>query len=133
MRRQALACLGLAALGVAAAPADGAGTTGAVALTVTEREYSVTLSRAVLPAGARVRIVVRNAGSQQHEAVLERAGSANHPLHQGGRATELEDIAPGGSKQATWIITKPGRYQIACHVPGHYRKGMVRTFIVAPG
>jgi uncharacterized cupredoxin-like copper-binding protein len=130
MRLLALAVLAIAAPCIATSPAGGSGPTRTITLTVTEREYSVALSRHVVPVGARVRFVVSNQGAVNHEAVLELAGSVDHPLRDHGRATELEAIPPGGSKQAAWILTRPGRYQIACHVPGHYRKGMVQAFTV---
>ena len=39
--------------------------------------------------------------------------------------SEIEDIAPGQSKALTWTFAETGRYQFACHLPGHYESGMV--------
>jgi hypothetical protein len=47
-----------------------------------------------------------------------------------GREAEMEDIAPGETKSATWLITQPGVYQLACHLPGHFEAGMLARFTV---
>ena len=39
--------------------------------------------------------------------------------------SEIEDIGPGEMKTLTWTFAEPGRYQFACHLPGHYEAGMV--------
>src|SRR5262245_11698149 len=89
-------------------------------LTVTLDEYRVQLSGTTLPVGAHVRFVVRNRGQVIHEVVLERAGARDHPLRFEGRVTEVEHVAPGAAKTATWVLAKPGDYQIACYVGNHY-------------
>jgi uncharacterized cupredoxin-like copper-binding protein len=42
-----------------------------------------------------------------------------------GSESEIEDIAPGETDELEWTFTEPGRYQFACHVPGHFEAGMV--------
>ena len=46
------------------------------------------------------------------------AGSAGSPIptRRGGR---------GETAELEWTFTEPGRYQFACHVPGHFEAGMV--------
>jgi uncharacterized cupredoxin-like copper-binding protein len=41
------------------------------------------------------------------------------------RESELEDLAPGETGELAWTFTEPGRYQFACHIPGHVEAGMV--------
>jgi hypothetical protein len=62
--------------------------------------------------------------------VLEKAGAVDQPFEMDGRESEIEDIAPGETKSATWTITEPGEYQLACHLPGHFDAGMVERFTV---
>jgi uncharacterized cupredoxin-like copper-binding protein len=67
--------------------------------------------------------------------VLEKAGAVDQPFEMNGKETEIEDIASGQTKSATWTITQPGEYQLACHLPGHFEAAMVERFTVtsAPG
>jgi uncharacterized cupredoxin-like copper-binding protein len=99
----------------------------AVTVTVTLKEFSVTLSRSSVPAGTPVRFNVVNEGKMTHELVLEPAGLEDEPMEQNGAATELEDIEPGTSRTATWTLPNAGGYDLACYVPGHFEAGMVAT------
>lgn len=54
--------------------------------------------------------------------------AANHcasrcSLHCG--AAEVAGIIPGSSATLQDTFTDPGKYQIACHLPGHSEAGMV--------
>ncbi len=57
--------------------------------------------------------------------MIEPSGAVDKPLESGGRKAEVEDIAPGDRGTLTWTFTEPGRYQLACHKPGHFEQGMV--------
>jgi uncharacterized cupredoxin-like copper-binding protein len=65
-----------------------------------------------------------------HEAVLERAGSDDDALEVRGREYEAEHIAPGQTRTVTWTIPHAGKYQLACHMPGHFEMGMKTFFTV---
>jgi uncharacterized cupredoxin-like copper-binding protein len=125
VRRRLVALTAPAVAAAALIPAATGAPVGATTLTVTLDEFSVRVSAHTVPVGTRVRFVVRNRGQLTHEAVLEPAGARNHPLRYAGRATEVEQVQGGGTKSAVWILSKPGDYQIACHVGDHYRRGMV--------
>jgi uncharacterized cupredoxin-like copper-binding protein len=83
-----------------------------------------------IPAGVPVTFSATNQGSMMHEMVLEKAGAVDQPIELNGQTTEIGDIAPGETKSATWTITQPGEYQLACHLPGHFEHGMVERFTV---
>jgi uncharacterized cupredoxin-like copper-binding protein len=72
---------------------------------------------------------VGNEGAEVHEFVIEPAGEIDAPLkaevNGEERESEIEDIAPGQTAELEWTFTEPGRYQFACHIPGHYEAGMV--------
>jgi uncharacterized cupredoxin-like copper-binding protein len=92
--------------------------------------FSVAISPTTVKAGEPITFAVTNTGVETHEVVLEKAGDADVPLSADGVESEIEDIAPGATAELVWTITEPGTYQLACHIPGHYEKGMVATFEV---
>jgi len=126
--------LGIAGLqhGVTAGTAHAAQATPA-SVKVTLRDFSVTMSRQRLPAGTPIRFVITNRGKAMHEAVLEPAGADDKALEVRGRRYEADDIAPGSTRTLIWIVPHAGKYQLACHMPGHFEMGMKTTFIVSAG
>jgi len=87
-------------------------------VTVTEKEYSITLTPRRVPVGV-VRFVIRNKGLYAH-ALAVKVGTAT-------KRTAL--IKPG--KTATLIVTlKKGKTALWCPVPGHAARGMKATLAV---
>lgn len=112
----ALALLGAALAGVVA-HASARATTRTIS--VTEREYKITLSSKKVAPG-KVKFVVKNTGKLSHGLVISGPGIAK-------KRTPL--IKPG--KQATLTVTvKSGPYGIWCPVPGHEAQGMKATLTV---
>ena len=110
--------LGLAVLGAAAAAVVTHGTTARPTITVTEREFKISLSSRTAKAGP-VRLVVRNTGKYPHALSIKGVGVS--------RRTPL--IRPG--KSAVVIVDlRSGRYAIWCPVPGHAGEGMKATLAV---
>ncbi len=95
-------------------------------------DFSVTPSMTALIAGQPYRFVVTNAGKETHEFVLEAGDVVDKPLDGTSGKAEIADIAPGATKEMTWTFTKPGAYQMACHVPEHFEAGMMASFTVVP-
>ena len=91
---------------------------------VTITEWKVELSTDTVPAGVPVRFTITNTGNVTHEVVLERAGAVDEPIAFAGHEQEAEDIAPGTTRTVEWTIPEAGKYQLACHVPGHFEAGM---------
>jgi uncharacterized cupredoxin-like copper-binding protein len=87
--------------------------------------------------GQTVKFVVTNAGQTRHELGIgthdEQAAHAEMMLadpdmkHEDGSIVALE---PGQTKELIWRFGKPGRYEAACQVPGHYHAGMMSTIVV---
>lgn len=117
------AALSLAACGGTKPPA------GPSEVQVTLSEFKVEMDKTSIPAGP-VKFVITNKGAIEHELVLELAGVNDEPFEAGGKASEAEDIEPGGSATLEWTIDTPGQYQLACYVEGHREAGMVTTFTV---
>jgi plastocyanin len=123
---------GLLWAGTAAAQPLTAGQPQAIDIPVTVHEFIVELPQTTFPANTPLHFIFTNSGTVEHETVLEKAGDNDAPLELDGEEAEVEHIQPGMTKDATWTITEPGEYQIACHMPGHYEGGMVVRFTVTP-
>ncbi|MBI3760485.1 MAG: cupredoxin domain-containing protein [Chloroflexi bacterium] len=92
-------------------------------------EFKIEMDKTSIPAGP-VKFIVENVGTMEHEAVLELAGDVDKPFEVNGKESEAPDMEPGKSATLEWTIDKPGQYQLACHVVGHYEAGMVTVFTV---
>ncbi|MHB8470661.1 MAG: hypothetical protein ACYDCH_13050 [Gaiellaceae bacterium] len=111
----------LALAGAAVAALHGHATAAGTVVKVTEREYHITLSRTVLPAG-RVTFSVHNAGKLAHQLDLSGAGL---------RTVHLPTIAPGRTRSVT-VKLGGGKLKVWCPVPGHAALGM-RTSLKVKG
>ena len=82
-------------------------------------------------AGETVRFKIKNIGEQVHEFVMdEYAKNVEHKAlmekfpemeHDDPNAVRLE---PGESAEIIWTFAKPGKFEFACLIPGHYEAGM---------
>lgn len=104
----ALAMLALAPLASAhiVAHASAASTT----IRVSEKEYSIKLSKGSLPRPGTVTFDVKNAGTMEHNFRIN------------GKQTRL--IQPGKTARLTVAFKKKGHYHYICAVPGHAALGM---------
>jgi uncharacterized cupredoxin-like copper-binding protein len=99
-----------------------------VCVGVIEGDFYVRPQRSSFQVGQPYVFAVGNEGAAVHEFVIEPAGAVDEPLEAEvngeERESEIEDIAPGATADLAWTFTEPGRYQFACHLPGHYEAGM---------
>jgi len=87
--------------------------------------------------GETVRFVVANSGKVLHEMVLGTTEELKAHAELMKRFPDMEHadanmahVKPGAKGEIVWQFTKPGEYQFACLVPGHYEVGMVGKVIV---
>ena len=91
--------------------------------------------------GENVRLRVTNAGRLPHEAVIgspaeqeaheaEMQGMQNPGAPREHHHPNAASLAPGATRDLVWQFEKPGGFEIGCHLPGHYRAGMVGRIIV---
>lgn len=99
---------------------------------MTERDFAIAATETTFVVGRAHTVVAANAGTMEHELVIEPRGAVDHALEAGGRAGETDNIAPGQSKPLTWTFTVPGAHQFACHKPEPYEQGMVLSIDVVP-
>lgn len=98
-----------------------------------------TPSRIEVKEGETVRFRVRNAGKVMHEMVIgtRQELDAHAELmkkHPGMEHDEpyMSHVAPGKRGDLVWNFNRPGTFQFACLIPGHYEAGMVGTIVVIP-
>ena len=91
-------------------------------VTVTEREYRITLSTKTPPAGL-VRLVVHNAGHVAH------ALSVSGP----GLATRSTGAIPPGATKALQVTLRGGTFTVWCPIGSHAAAGMKTTLAVRGG
>jgi len=87
--------------------------------------------------GEQVRFVLRNYGQVDHEFMLDTVeNNAKHKIAMEKNPDMEHDapngkrLAPKGSNEIVWRFTKPGTFEFACLIPGHYESGMHGTVIV---
>jgi len=91
-------------------------------------------SRIAVQRNEQVRFVLRNAGSVDHEFLIDTA--ANNAAHKTAMAENPamqhdepngKRLAPGATAELLWRFSKAGTFEIACLIPGHYEAGMLGT------
>ena len=87
--------------------------------------------------GETIRFVIRNRGTMQHEMVIgtpaalaeHAALMAKHPGMEHD-APYMAHVEPGERGEIVWTFNRPGEFEYACLLPGHYPAGMRGTLIV---
>lgn len=82
--------------------------------------------------GETVRLVATNKGQVLHELVLGTPDELRkhaemmrqHPGMQHEEA-HMAHVKPGATGEIVWQFTRPGEFQFACLLPGHFEAGMV--------
>ena len=135
MRKLMALILGCAAAAVVACGGDERSTD----VTVVLDEWSVTPSVAEVLEG-KVAFEVRNDGTMAHEVLVIKndmppemlpVANGTIALAQVNVVRSLEMVAAGSTAELSFDAT-PGKYVLACNVPGHYQQGMAASFLVEP-
>lgn len=89
--------------------------------------------------GETVRFVIRNRGKLLHEMVIGTrqeldAHAEMMARHPGMEHDEpyMAHVAAGKQGAMVWNFNRPGTFQFACLIAGHYQAGMVGTIVVVP-
>jgi uncharacterized cupredoxin-like copper-binding protein len=97
-------------------------------------EYSVFPATQGAPVG-KVRFVVTNVGTIEHEFVVIKTAKPAGNLLKGNEANEtgavgeLDGVKPGNARVLI-LNLKRGHYALLCNLPGHYRTGQFADFYV---
>jgi uncharacterized cupredoxin-like copper-binding protein len=86
-----------------------------------------------------VRFVVRNKGRMLHEMVIGTAEELREHAALMARYPGMEHdepymvhVASGKAGEIVWHFNRPGSFELACLIPGHYEAGMRGTITVIP-
>jgi uncharacterized cupredoxin-like copper-binding protein len=97
-------------------------------------EYSVFPATQGAPVG-KVRFVVTNVGTIEHEFVVIKTAKPAGNLLKGNEANEtgavgeLDGVKPGNARVLV-LNLKRGHYALLCNLPGHYKTGQFADFYV---
>lgn len=88
-------------------------------------------AKIVVQQGEQIKFVIKNAGELDHEFMLESFEANKKHAVEMLKNPEMEHDDPNGKrivskKQAeiVWKFSKPGTFEYACLIPGHYDAGM---------
>ncbi|MBI5278432.1 MAG: cupredoxin family protein [Burkholderiales bacterium] len=89
--------------------------------------------------GDTVRFVVHNSGKVMHEFVIgtKKENLAHAELMKKFPGMEHDEpymahVAPGKTAEIVWTFNRPGEFEFACLIAGHYEAGMKGTIQVRP-
>lgn len=118
------------------------GESGAVRRTVTVEMTDTmrfTPDRISVREGDTVRFVVRNRGRMLHEMVIGTTEELRAHAALMARFPDMEHdepymvhVDPGKSGEIVWHFNRPGDFEFACLIPGHYEAGMRGSITVTP-
>ncbi len=88
--------------------------------------------------GETLRFTVKNMGKVMHEYVIgtnqeNEAHAALMLKHPNMEHDEpyMAHVPPGKTGQIVWTFNRPGEFEFACLIPGHYQAGMKGRIVVA--
>jgi uncharacterized cupredoxin-like copper-binding protein len=121
--------------GIAGDPAPGLRT---VRFTMSDRMRFVP-DRITVQEGETVRFVLKNNGKLMHEFVIGTRQELDTHAELMKRFPNMEHdepymahVAPGRTGEVVWTFNRPGEFEFACLIAGHYDAGMVgRIKVVA--
>ena len=94
-------------------------------------------SRIEVKRGEQIRFVLKNIGEVDHAFILDSVeNNAKHKLAMQKNPAMVHDepngrrVKSGASAELVWHFTKPGTFEVACPIPGHYELGMKGTVVV---
>ncbi len=135
-----------AAAVVLAGCSSGTGSVAERTITVEMREFGYSPSTIKLVSGERVRLVVKNVGTVEHEFMAGRnamtgkgyerdwlamAKSEPGGGHDMGHAGSGMRVAANGNASASLVVpAEKGEFEFGCFVPGHYEGGMTGKLVV---
>jgi len=118
-----------------------AGDTKAVSRTITvgmDDNMRFSPEKIEVKQGETIRFVIKNSGKILHEMVIGTKKDLDEHAAQMVKFPGMEHeepymahVAPGKTGEIIWTFNKPGTFDFACLIAGHYQAGMVGKIKVA--
>lgn len=87
--------------------------------------------------GEQIKFIIKNIGTLKHEFHLDTvADNASHRREMEKNPEMVHDdpnaqtVEPGKETELLWNFSKPGVFEFACLIPGHYQAGMHGKVVV---
>ena len=134
MRKLVLGIAAVTVIVVSVSVSTGGAVTSKPLVAVQVDEFSVFPGTQGAPKG-KVRFVVTNIGSVEHEFVVVKTSKPAGNLLKGKEANESGavgeiDGVPAGQARTLNLTLNPGHYALICNLPGHYKTGQFADFYV---
>lgn len=89
--------------------------------------------------GETIKFVIKNSGKIMHELVIGNKKDLDEHAALMLKFPGMEHdepymahVAPGKTGEIVWTFNKPGNFDFACLIAGHYQAGMTGTITVVP-
>lgn len=93
--------------------------------------------RIVVRQGETVRFIPANEGGVMHEMVIGTPGALKEHAELMKKFPGMEHeepwmahVAPGKQGEVVWTFNRPGKFEFACLIPGHFEAGMIGSIEV---
>ena len=117
---------------------DAKAVTRTITLTMTDT-MRFTPDKLDIKQGETIKLVIKNNGTMLHEMVIGTKKDLDEHAAMMVKFPGMEHdepymahVAPGKSGQIIWTFNKPGSFDFACLIAGHYQAGMVGKITVLP-
>lgn len=91
-----------------------------------------TPTRIKVKEGETVKLLIKNKGKVMHEVVIGTATSLQQHAAMmrkfptmAHETPYMAHVKPGGIQEIVWTFNRPGHFDFACLLPGHFEAGMV--------
>ncbi len=105
-----------------AGSASGAAGNSPTQVQVTLSEFKFDSSLTTFAVNTPYHFVIKNAGTVAHEWMIMPTGETD--VSKALVKVGQDQLAVGATVTQDFTFTKPGDYEFACHMPGHYEAGM---------
>ena len=134
MKKLALAIAAVTAVVISVSVLSAGAVTSKPLVAVTVDAFSVFPATQGAPRG-KVRFVVTNTGTFEHEFVVLKTAKPAGNLLKGKEANEAGNVGeiggiPAGQARTLNLVLKRGHYALICNLPGHYAAGQFADFYV---
>ena len=111
-----------------ASSASGAAVNSPAQVQVTLTEFKVDSPLTTFAVNTPYHFVIKNAGTVAHEWMIMPRGETD--VSKALVKVGQDQLTAGATVTQDFTFTKPGDYEFACHMPGHYEAGMKLDIVV---
>lgn len=111
-----------------AGPASGAAANSSTQVQISLSEFKFESSLTTFAVNTPYHFVIKNVGTVAHEWMIMPKGETD--VSKALVTVGQDQLTPGATVTQDFTFTKPGEYEFACHIAGHYEAGMKLAIVV---